>query len=362
LLLAVLVPLLLFGAVTWQLVERSVRNDAVALHQAILRGVTAGVELYIGARRARLEALARNPGVQSLDPARVRAMLAEFVGEEPFFRGMAVIDTSSVIRGSFSRDARETSWNEGERLQAVPGIAGGGGSAVASKETGTLLIQVPVTSFMNDGVRIGTLIARGTLAGPDIQDILDTLPVPDTEYVCLLDRNGEITALRGAGLPQAARRIVLPSSLATSSESVPEPTYTLSLEHGGRTDLVSLTWRPSLNGWVVAGTPVTDAFRLLGTLRTNFGVVLLAAALIAVLAGALVAASVTRPIAVLVRGLAKLRDGEFSHRVSIGTGDELDDAGKGLNALAAVLQKKLLIGSIWERIRGESKSPTGDRK
>ncbi len=362
LLLAGLVPLLLFGAVTWLLVERSVRNDAVALHQAILRGVTSGVELYIDARRARLEALARNPGIQSLDPERVHAGLAEFIGEEPFFRGAALIDTASIIRGSFSRDVRETSWNDGEKILALPDAGTGARSAIASTEAGILLIQVPVTSFMNDDVRIGTLLARGTLTGPDIQDILDTLPVPEAEYVCLLDRNGEITALRGAGLPQAARRIVLPASLATSSEALPEPTYTLPLEHGGRTDLVSLTWRPSLNGWVVAGTPVTDAFRLLASLRTNFGVVLLAAALIAVLAGALVAASVTRPIAILVQGLAKLRDGEFSHRVSIGTGDELDEAGRGLNALAAVLQKKLLIGSIWERIRGESKSSTGDRK
>lgn len=349
LLLAVLGPLLLFGAVTWLLVERSVRDDAVALHQAILRGVTSGVELYIGARRARLETLARHPDVQSLDPERMRAVLSEFIGEEPFFRGAAVIDTASTVLAGFSRDSRETVWSDGETLRAEPA-------------TGTLLIQVPVTSFMDDDVRIGTLLARGTLSGPDIQDILDTLPVPETEYVCLLGRNGEITALRGAGLPRSARRFVLPASLQASADSLTESTYTLPLTHGDRTDLVSLSWRPALNGWVAAGTPISDAFRLITTLRTNFGLVLLLAVGMALLAGAWVAASVTSPISTLIDGLAKLRDGEFSHRVAIGTGDELDEAGKGLNALAAVLQKKILIGSIWERIRGEPKPPAGDRK
>ncbi len=349
LLLAVLGPLVLFGAVTWRLVERSVRDDAVALHQAILRGVTSGVELYIGAQRARLETLARQPDVQSLDPERVRSALAEFVGEEPFFRGAAVADASSTVRASFNRDERETLWRRGERLSML-------------SATGTLLMQVPVNSFTDDGVRIGTLVARGTLSGPDIQDILDTLSVPENEYVCLLARTGEITARRGAGLPIGARRFVLPASLVACADSLTETTYTMPLKYGEQNDIVSLTWRPALNGWVAAGTPASDAFRLIGTLRANFGLVLLLAVVMAVVAGGWVAASVTSPISALIGGLAKLRDGEFSHRVEIGTGDELDEAGKGLNALAAVLQKKILIGSIWERIRNEPKSPADPKK
>jgi len=344
LLLAVLGPLVLFGAVTWRLVERSVRDDAVALHQAILRGVTSGVELYVGARRARLEALARRPDVQSLEPGRIRTALTEFIGEEAFFRGVAVVDQAAIVRGGISRDAREVLWHEGETLSLSPAA-------------GTLMMQVPVTSFTDDRVRVGGLVAQATLSGPDIQDILDTLPVPESEYVCLLTRTGEITARRGAGLPAGARRFVLPPSLVACADRLVETTYTLPLHQGGRTDLVSLTWRPALDGWVIAGTPASDAFRLLETLRTNFGLVLILAIVIAIIAGAWVAASVTSPIAILVDGLAKLRAGDFSHRVSIGTGDEIDEAGKGLNALAAVLQKKLLIGSIWERIRGGQKPP-----
>ncbi len=342
LLLAVVGPLVVFGAVTWRLVERSVRDDAVALHQAILRGVTLGVELYVGARRARLEALARRPDIQSLEPGRVRAALTEFIGEEAFFRGAAVTGLDSVVRAGFSRDARRSPWHEGEKPNLAP-------------VAGALMMQVPVTAFTDDGTRIGTLVAQAMLSGPDIQDILDTLPVPENEYVCLLTRNGEITARRGAGLPAGARRFVLPPSLVACADRLVETTYTLPLHHGGRTDLVSLTWRPALDGWMIAGTPASDAFRLLETLRTNFGLVLILAIVIAIIAGAWVAASVTSPIAILVDGLAKLRAGDFSHRVSIGTGDEIDEAGKGLNALAAVLQKKLLIGSIWERIRGGSK-------
>ena len=80
---------------------------------------------------------------------------------------------------------------------------------------------------------------------------------------------------------------------------------------------------------------------------------LLAALILALLAGLVLARKMVVPIRALHDGATRVGRGDLTHRISINTGDELEALGDQFNAMAARLQESYagLEGKVEERTR-----------
>ncbi|WP_024520035.1 ATP-binding protein [Bradyrhizobium sp. Tv2a-2] len=85
--------------------------------------------------------------------------------------------------------------------------------------------------------------------------------------------------------------------------------------------------------------PVEEAYASLYTALERLAIVLLAASIFAVLAGIFLARRMVGPIQALRAGAARMGGGDFSQRISIKTGDELEGLADQFNDMGARLQE-----------------------
>ncbi|WJR80569.1 ATP-binding protein [Bradyrhizobium sp. NP1] len=93
-------------------------------------------------------------------------------------------------------------------------------------------------------------------------------------------------------------------------------------------------------GWTMfVELPVEEAYASLYAALQRLAIVLLAASLFAVLAGIFLARRMVGPIQALRAGAARIGSGDFSQRISIKTGDELEGLADQFNDMGARLQE-----------------------
>ncbi|MBR0714345.1 ATP-binding protein [Bradyrhizobium liaoningense] len=93
-------------------------------------------------------------------------------------------------------------------------------------------------------------------------------------------------------------------------------------------------------GWIMfVELPAKEAFEPLYAALQRLAIVLLAASLFAVLAGILLARRMVGPIQALRTGAERIGGGDFSQRISIKTGDELEGLANQFNDMGARLQE-----------------------
>jgi signal transduction histidine kinase/CheY-like chemotaxis protein len=92
-------------------------------------------------------------------------------------------------------------------------------------------------------------------------------------------------------------------------------------------------------GWMVfVDLPVDEAYGPLYNSIRRSGTLLLAALLVAALAGLYLARRMTKPIRALRDGAVRIGQGDLDQRIAIETGDELEALGNQFNSMAAQLQ------------------------
>lgn len=106
--------------------------------------------------------------------------------------------------------------------------------------------------------------------------------------------------------------------------------------------------------WLVfADLPLGEAYAPLYDSASRSGFLLLAALILALFAGLLLARKMVVPIRALHDGAARLGSGDLAHRISIETGDELEALGRQFNTMAARLEESYatLEAKVEERTR-----------
>lgn len=376
LVIASLVPLLFIGGVALYLANDALEEVMVKKHQAVLDAVGGSVDMFLSQQISRLERLAAHPKIQGLDHAKAEAVLQEFLTDNHLVSGITLFDSGQNLVSFFSRQGSKKSLRPlGENLRNLsdPGlrplkvsfgelILNKTMSVLSDEKEGggsrDLLFVLPVFDFADPDLVRGIMAAEAVLNGTDIQDMLNSLPLHGLDYVCFLSGSAEILARRGAGLSPRARSLYLaPEVLRDAREE--GKILTLTLGNEGREDLLSLTFSPKLSGFIAIGQPREEAFRLIVQLRENFLVIIALALVFSLAVGFWLVTTISRPIGELTEGIQKVHDGAYSHRVPAGSDDDLGRAGSALNRLAEALQKKMLIGSIWTKIRAP-KPPRDD--
>lgn len=172
-----------------------------------------------------------------------------------------------------------------------------------------------------------------------IWDIISAIKIEKSGRAFVIDANGWLVAhpdidlvLQGANEATAAHLRALQAAMKTSGG---KPTAVEDVE--GRTVLAATAPIGGADWEVFAELPIAEAYAPIRTALWRTGFLILAGAAFALALAYLMAHRMTGPIRRLEEGVARIGAGQFEHRITISTGDELERLADRINQMAGEL-------------------------
>ncbi len=197
-----------------------------------------------------------------------------------------------------------------------------------------------MTLAMTDG-RANTGVSVVEINLKFIWDVVAQVTVGERGQVYVVDGRGRLVAhpdlnlvLRNTDLSRVAY-----IQAARSSSSTDPPDEEFHEDILGRSVLTAHASIDPLGWLVFFDLPVRDAVDALRVPFLRSGLHLLAALILAVLAGLYLAGRMTGPIRTLRSGAIRIGQGDLGHRISIRTGDDFEALGEQFNRMATQLQE-----------------------
>ncbi|RAI41565.1 sensor histidine kinase [Rhodoplanes roseus] len=179
-----------------------------------------------------------------------------------------------------------------------------------------------------------------------LRDLIAPFAVGDHGYAYvlgarakLLAASDQLKAPRGsdlAGLPQVAEVAAEVEGRPAGERST---IAAFGRDLGGRSVLAAAVAIPRTDWLVIVEQPLAEAFKPFYVLLLRIAGLILLCILLAVLAGILLARRMVVPIRALAAGAARLGAGEFSHRIEVHSGDEIEALADEFNRMAAQLDQ-----------------------
>jgi GAF domain-containing protein/HAMP domain-containing protein len=201
------------------------------------------------------------------------------------------------------------------------------------KESEPYMTMAVAQSGRNPGVTVAEVNLKL------IWDVITAIKIGKTGYAYVVDDKGRLIAhpdisrvLRNtdmSGLPQVIA--------ARAAADAAEPAAIVRNLDSHRV-LSASAAIPRLGWLVFVEQPIGKALAPLYTSVLNTGLLLVIGLFVAVLAGLLLARRMTGPIRVLDAGAARIGAGALDHRITVHTGDELEELAERFNTMAADLQ------------------------
>jgi signal transduction histidine kinase len=199
----------------------------------------------------------------------------------------------------------------------------------------------PYMTLAMAGVRrdYGVVVAQVNLKF--IWDVVSQVQVGDRGHAYVVDPAGRLIAHSDISMvlrkTDVSRLAQIQAARAEGSAAPPEQPLVVDDIEGRR--VLSVHAPVELLGWVVfVELPVDEAYApLYGSIRRS-GELLIAALVLAALAGLYLARRMIIPIRALRDGAVRIGSGDLDQRISIETGDELEALGNQFNRMAAQLQ------------------------
>jgi len=173
-----------------------------------------------------------------------------------------------------------------------------------------------------------------------IWDVITAIKIGKTGYAYVVDDKGRLIAhpdisrvLRNtdlSGLPQVL------AARGTPREASEPGAIVRNLD--GHRVLSASAAIPRLGWLVFVEQPIGEALAPLYTSLLQTGLLLVLGLVVAILAGLLLARRMTGPIRALAAGAARIGSGALDHRITVRTGDELEQLAHRFNTMAADLQ------------------------
>ncbi len=213
--------------------------------------------------------------------------------------------------------------------------------------------------FMSISVAHSGFNADVTVAEIDLRflsDFLGDAQVGRSTFAYVVDPRGEVLASSSKG-PDVGRFVAGTPQVAAVMNPGGEP-LTSGRDIDGRSVLTAASPVPKLGWFVFFEQPTAQA---LAPIRDQVlrGALLIALGLVvAILAGTILARRMLVPITALRRGARRLGGGDFSHRIDVTTGDELEELADQFNSMAGQLQETYsgLEAKVQERTRDLAQS------
>jgi signal transduction histidine kinase len=320
-----------------------VRNDLMQTGQALALAVDATFDEAIAFGRA----IAADPVVTGLDDRQLGPHLKRLVALYPQYTNLAVADSAGRLRAEAAADAADGTTSIADRDYFRRALATGRPTTielVLGRRTGRPVSGVAVPVFDADGAPVGVLVISFDL--DRLSARLTGLDLRPGQSIGLLDWTGRLAAAATwTGQPleltwDERDLSALPAvRAALAGEAVWRPDFRNPTT--GESLVLALVPTPRY-GWLVAITwpsdlafgPVEQAQR---RQLVGFGCIALAA----LLGAALVATALSRQVGRLAGQVRAIGQGDLDRRVDLRTGDELEQLGRDVNAMAARLQATL---------------------
>ena len=172
-----------------------------------------------------------------------------------------------------------------------------------------------------------------------IWDVISAIQIEKSGMAFVIGGNGRLVAhpdidlvLQGANEATAAHLRALQAAMLASGG---KPTTTEDVE--GRTVLAAMMPIGGVDWEVFAELPISEAYAPIRAALWRTGFLVLAGAAFALALAYLMARRMTGPIRRLEEGVARIGAGQFDHRITISTGDELERLAGRFNQMAGEL-------------------------
>ena len=199
----------------------------------------------------------------------------------------------------------------------------------------------PYMTLALAGVRRDAGVSVVTINLKFIRDVISQLKLGTGGRAYVVDAAGRLLAhsdltpvLSRADFSQLSH---VHAALAGKSTAAPEDQST-TRDINGRPVLAANAVIAPLGWRVFVETPVDEALAPLYAAYRRTGLVLVAALILASLAGLFLARRMVVPIRALIAGAARIGNGDLSQRLALKSGDELEILGAQFNSMAAQLQ------------------------
>jgi class 3 adenylate cyclase/HAMP domain-containing protein len=208
--------------------------------------------------------------------------------------------------------------------------------------------------FMSISVAHSGFNAGVTVADVDLNflaDFLGEAQVGKMTFAYVVDPHGKVLASSARGPVIANDLSTLPQVAALiASSGTPRASGT---DSDGEAVLAASSTVPKLGWFVLFEQPTAQALSPIRDQLMRVALLLGLGLIVATLAGTLLARRMLVPIKALSTGARKLGAGDFSHRINVQTGDELEELAGQFNSMAAQLQETYvgLESKVEERTR-----------
>lgn len=337
-------PVLVLGGTTLYLVDLAHRQDVSALEMQALGQKEKEVERFLGETLGVLELQ-----VQSLDPALLAdsaqpwqdSLIQGILENNPNFEEVSFIALEGRERAKRSRSNPEP---ELFYVSALPFFeeARKGNRFIGEIEhtlSGPVVTMAAPVFIDKEVVQI--LSAQVSLSS--LTRSLEAASLGTTGYVALFDRDGTFVSHQSRGNLQAGLDVSQWSRLArllrgeTHTGFGKEDRYESLFGSG---PVVGAGKKNSESGWaLLAEWPLKEADEVLQRVRMQILLVTLASILAVLLFAPLFASRLVKPIRELEASSRAIEQGDFEKKVSIRTGDELEELGNAFNNMAKGLKR-----------------------
>jgi class 3 adenylate cyclase/HAMP domain-containing protein len=212
--------------------------------------------------------------------------------------------------------------------------------------------------FMSIGVSHSGFNAGVTIADVDLgflTDFLGDAQVGKAAFAYVVDAKGRVLASSAKGPPLAKDLAKLPQVDALIKGGEPLASGD---DADGHSVLTAASSLPKLGWYVFFEQPTAQALAPIRDQLLRIGLLIALGLLVAILAGIVLARRMLIPITALRRGARRLGAGDFSHRIDVSTGDELEELAGQFNSMAGQLAETYsgLESKVEERTRDLARS------
>ena len=186
-----------------------------------------------------------------------------------------------------------------------------------------------------------------------IWDVVSAIRVGRQGFAYVVDREGRLIAHPDISLVLRKTDLTTLPQVRTALAAAPSDGVPVARGLDGRDVLSAHSPIPALGWLVFVDLPLREAFDPIYASLWRTGGLLLVDIVLAALVGLLLARRMTVPIQALQQGAARIGGGDFAHRISIRTDDELEALASEFNRMAERLQESYatLEGKVAERTK-----------
>ncbi|MBI5465734.1 MAG: Cache 3/Cache 2 fusion domain-containing protein [Candidatus Kerfeldbacteria bacterium] len=353
LVLVALLPLASLGLWGAYSLKQSRRANVAELSWQLVNQQSFQLKKFVDDRLSTFELKIADPNVQAVGPEQQRFILQSMLEQDSALQGVSFINPTGQETSHLVVGGQEVPLSNHQADPSFKAALWGQkyfGDVEFEGDKAYAVLASPVVN--HESVTIAVLWGRLELS--KLRQDFSRVRLGNTGYLYILTVAGELLAQSGTFpfdqsnfSPPALAKSILTGTVHQGLED--DDTY---INSGGRTVLAAGVKVPALGWAVVAEWPEDEAMAPVWSLIQSLGYLSLGAFLVVLLVSFFVAAFLLRPVRVLQTGANIIGQGDFKHRISLKTHDELENLATSFNQMAKDLEALDELKAI--KIRSEA--------